>query len=277
MIHWLVPSAAATRPSMLWAIFRLTNGRRCCWARSQRSFSSSASAASSPSRTSTPCSRNHAAPPRAASVVSATACTTRPIPARRMAFVHGPVRPVWWHGSSVTSRVVSCSGVPASRAASRTATSAWAVPAPRWCPTCRTSPSTDSSAAPTTGLAPRTPRAAAVSAARIAAVSAAVNPRSGHRPAAGSDVAGAPAACGDVCARAGSPASSYASGPAAGRSGAPAALDGTRVGCGSPASSWAWGSAAGRSGTPVTTGRPRPRGAGPGTRCRWWPPCAGAC
>ena len=56
VIHRLVPSAAATRPSSVEAAFQVTNGRPCVTAKVQAALSASASSASTPPTTSTPAS-----------------------------------------------------------------------------------------------------------------------------------------------------------------------------------------------------------------------------
>ena len=65
----------------------------------------SASACSTPSSTSTPAARSRSRPPPASWVGSGTATTTRATPAAISASAQGPVRPVWAHGSRVTTAV----------------------------------------------------------------------------------------------------------------------------------------------------------------------------
>ena len=69
-----------------------------------------------------------AAPPAATGFGSVWAKTTRATPAATSASAHGPVRPVWLHGSRVTTAVPPRAASPAWRRAS---TSACAVPMPR--------------------------------------------------------------------------------------------------------------------------------------------------
>lgn len=172
VIHWLVPSDAAARPSRLCAHFTVTCGRPRRCTVSQESRSAVASAADTPDSTSTPAARRRSAPPEEWSPGSPTAYTTRETPAAMRASAHGPVRPVWLHGSRVTTAVApwAAPGVSCDSAS----TSACGVPAPRCHPSARTSPSRESSTAPTCGLTPRGPRAASSSARRIASCSAAL-------------------------------------------------------------------------------------------------------
>ncbi len=164
VIHRLVPSAAATRPSRVVAAFHVTNGRPWVTAKVQASLSAAARSASSPPLTSTPAARSRAAPPAATGLGSAWANTTRPTPASTSACAHGPVRPVWLHGSRVTTAVAPRASAPARASAS---TSACGVPAPRWKPSASTEPSGRSSTQPTRGLGPvGTPGVAASSSAR---------------------------------------------------------------------------------------------------------------
>ena len=106
LIQRLVPSAAALRPSRLVASFQVTNGRPCSSAKVQARFSARDSRSISPKATSTPGRASAASPPRATGLGSGCAKTTRATPASISAWLHGPVRPVWWHGSSVTTAVV---------------------------------------------------------------------------------------------------------------------------------------------------------------------------
>ena len=73
VIHWLVPSAAAARPSRLCAHFTVTCGRPRRCTSSQDASSSVAATASSPASTSTPASRSRSAPPVDSGLGSGTA------------------------------------------------------------------------------------------------------------------------------------------------------------------------------------------------------------
>jgi hypothetical protein len=105
VIHWLVPSAAAERPSSVAANFQVTYGRPRRTAVSQATLPCSASRRRTPVSTRRSAPRRVAAPPAATGVGSSTAMTTRLIPALISAWAHGPVRPVWLQGSSVTIAV----------------------------------------------------------------------------------------------------------------------------------------------------------------------------
>ena len=88
---------------------------------------------------------------------SSTAATTRATPASTMRLTHGPVRPWWQHGSSVQYSVAPRARAPASASA---CTSACASPARSWNPWPTTTPSADTTTAPTSGLGLVRPRAA---------------------------------------------------------------------------------------------------------------------
>ena len=88
-----------------WRTSRSRTGRRCSTAKVQTRFSARASSASSPVSTSTPAARRVSAPPTATGFGSGCATTTRRTPAPTRAWEHGPVRPVWLQGSSVTTAV----------------------------------------------------------------------------------------------------------------------------------------------------------------------------
>ncbi len=171
--HRELPSAAALRPSRVVANFQVTNGRWCSTAKVHTRLSSRASSSSRPDSTSSPWARRWAAPPDATGLASGWAKTTRRTPAATSAAAQGPVRPVWLQGSSVTTAVVPRADSPAR---ARASASAWAVPAPRWCPSATVRPSPSSSTQPTRGLGPSgTPgEAASARARRIAACSAVV-------------------------------------------------------------------------------------------------------
>ena len=107
-IHFESPVRVATLPSSVIADLKSTHGRpvRACLRKAW--LASRARAASSPPATSTrtPSSRRMPRPrPEAFSVGSSEATTTRPIPACRIASVHGGVLPSWQHGSSDTKIV----------------------------------------------------------------------------------------------------------------------------------------------------------------------------
>ena len=110
------PGAAAMRPSRLIAAFRMTNGRRCAHQREERLRS--ARAASSP-QTPTVDRRRRAragsAKPRpcTSGFGSSIAATTRAMPASHDRGAHGPVRPMWQHGSSVQYSVAPRARAPA--------------------------------------------------------------------------------------------------------------------------------------------------------------------
>ena len=171
----LVPSAAALRPSRVVANFQVTKGRPCSTAKVHTRLTARASSTISPCSTSTPPSRSSAAPPAATGLGSAWANTTRRTPASRRAIAHGPVRPVWAHGSRVTTAVVPRARCPA---CTRASASACRLPAPRWYPSATVAPASSSSTQPTRGLGPSgTPGVTASARARvIAACSAAVKP-----------------------------------------------------------------------------------------------------
>ena len=65
VIHWLVPSAAALRPSRVVASFHVTRGRPSATVRAQRSLIAAASSASTPPVTWTPAACSRSAPPEA--------------------------------------------------------------------------------------------------------------------------------------------------------------------------------------------------------------------
>lgn len=117
VIQRLLPSAAAIRPSSVAAYFQRTKGRPRRTDVSHATLTAAASSASSPLSTSTPAARSVAAPPDAAGLGSDTACTTRATPASISAWAHGPVLPVWLHGSSVTTAVPPRAASPAARSA----------------------------------------------------------------------------------------------------------------------------------------------------------------
>jgi hypothetical protein len=172
LTHRLVPSAAALRPSRVVANFQVTNGRRCSRANVQARFTARASRSSRPMSTTTPAARSAWAPPAATGLGSGWANTTRATPASISACAHGPVRPVWLHGSSVTTAVapLAASADPSASTAASAAASACGVPAPRWNPSAISEPSGASSTQPTRGLGPSgTPGEAASSRARLIA------------------------------------------------------------------------------------------------------------
>ena len=116
VIHRLVPSAAAVRPSSVAAYFQVTNGAPGDGGE-PAALSACASSARTPASTSTPARAAVARRrPRAGGVGRAK--TTRATPASSSACVQGPVRPVWSHGSSVTTAVPP-GPAPAGRARAR--------------------------------------------------------------------------------------------------------------------------------------------------------------
>src|SRR5690554_335232 len=91
------------------------------------------------------------------------------------ACLHGPVRPVWLQGSSVTTAVAprACSGDSLLRAS----TSAWAVPAPRCQPSASIRPPASRMTQPTCGFTPKAgPCAATERACRMADTTAGLSP-----------------------------------------------------------------------------------------------------
>ena len=94
LIHLLVPSWAAARPSILLAHFRLTKGRLFFAAVNHTLDCSSALSAKIPDSTSTPASWRVFEPPAELSPGSLEAKTTLLIPASISATAHGPVFPV---------------------------------------------------------------------------------------------------------------------------------------------------------------------------------------
>ena len=99
------PGAAAIRPSRLVAAFRMTNGRPSPHQREETADSARrASLAPQPDVDRARRASRRNAKPRAAAPAgfgSSIAATTRAMPAATMRLTHGPVRPVWQHGSSV--------------------------------------------------------------------------------------------------------------------------------------------------------------------------------
>ena len=120
------------------AIFSVTKGRLRATAGSQVRSSARPSSSRTPVTTSIPAARRVSAPPAATGLGSGTATTTRATPASMSARAHGPVRPVWLQGSSVTTAVHPRTSTPAARAASSAATSACGVPTPACHPSART-------------------------------------------------------------------------------------------------------------------------------------------
>ncbi len=169
VIHRLVPSAAADRPSRVVATFQVTRGRPLTKADVQARLRDSASTARRPPTTSTPTARSRSAPPPARGLGSAWAKTTRVMPAARRAAVQGPVSPVCERGSSVTYAVAPAAASPASASAT---TSACGVPAPAWKPAPTVSPEASTMTAPTRGFtSARGPPAASSRAADMGAIS----------------------------------------------------------------------------------------------------------
>src|SRR5665647_2541506 len=136
VIQRLEPSVAATRPSNVNASLSVTNGRPVRTACAHTRSSTSAWSASTLPTTSTPASRSRVAPPAASGFGSSRPCTTLAIPFASNSSVQGGVRPVWLHGSSVTTAVAPLRSMPCARAAATAAASACGVPAPWGRPVC---------------------------------------------------------------------------------------------------------------------------------------------
>ena len=97
-----------------------------------------------------PCSRRYASPcPETAGFGSCTATTTRAMPDATIGRTHGPVRPVWQQGSSVTYMVAPRARSPATR---RAWISACGSPARSWAPCPTRVPSGATITHPTIGL-----------------------------------------------------------------------------------------------------------------------------
>lgn len=94
MIHREWPEAVAIRPSKLIAIFKCTKGRPEVMYRMNASFNCRASASAIPTSTRMPARRSASKPrPHTRGFGSSMEATTRAMPARMMASVHGGVRP----------------------------------------------------------------------------------------------------------------------------------------------------------------------------------------
>ncbi len=103
VIHWLVPSGRAVRPSSEAAAFMRTQGRPRAMRLRKPMVISRASAAPGPTATSTPAARSRAKPcPATWGFGSSSEATTRAMPAAANASQQGPVRPWWAQGSRVT-------------------------------------------------------------------------------------------------------------------------------------------------------------------------------
>ncbi len=103
VIHLLVPSASAVRPSRLAPSFKVTHGRRVSMRRRKPRLISAASPASRPCPVAMPASSRRASPePSTRGLGSRIATITRRTPAAISASVHGGVRPWCEQGSSVT-------------------------------------------------------------------------------------------------------------------------------------------------------------------------------
>ena len=149
VIHRESPPAAAICPSREMASFSVTNGLPETTHRQNPRLSSRASASIDPRCTTRPAPRSRLAPrPETAGFGSSIAYATRAIPAARIAAVHGPVRPRWSHGSSVTYRSAPRAAIPAR---CRASISAWGSPAAWWYPSPTTRPPRTTTA-PTAGL-----------------------------------------------------------------------------------------------------------------------------
>ena len=103
VIHWLAPLGKAVRPSSELAAFMRTQGMPRTMRLKKPMFNSRVSCALGPISTSMPAARSLAKPaPPTLGFGSCTEATTRPMPAAIKASLHGPVRPWWEQGSSVT-------------------------------------------------------------------------------------------------------------------------------------------------------------------------------
>ncbi len=145
-----IPAAAAMRPSIVVATFAITIGRPCVCTMVKARFRRSACSWRSPTSTSIPLARSSSKPlPLTRGLGSGIAATTLLMPDAITRRVHGPVRPVWQHGSSVTNIVAPRARSPASSSAK---TSAWGSPARGCRPYPTTTPSGDTITAPTIGF-----------------------------------------------------------------------------------------------------------------------------
>ena len=103
VIHWLVPSGRAVKPSSEAATFSRTQGVPRVMRLTKPSFSASAWAWPNPTSTCTPAARSRAKPwPPTSGLGSLMLATTRAMPAASRASQQGPVRPWCEQGSSVT-------------------------------------------------------------------------------------------------------------------------------------------------------------------------------
>ena len=146
------PVSVATLPSRVMADLNSTHGRpvRACLRKAWLSWRARAASSPSATTTSMPSSRRIPRPrPEAFSVGSSEATTTRPMPERAIASVHGGVRPWWQQGSSETYIVAPLRSV--SPASAIAATSACGPPSIACQPSPTTSPSLTTTA-PTSGL-----------------------------------------------------------------------------------------------------------------------------
>jgi hypothetical protein len=103
VIHWLLPSGSAVRPSSVAASFTRTHGRARSMREKKPRLSSRAWSRISPTSTAMPAARSRASPaPSTCGNGSSEAATTRATRAAISASAQGPVRPWWAQGSSVT-------------------------------------------------------------------------------------------------------------------------------------------------------------------------------
>lgn len=103
VIHWLAPLGSAVKPSREAATFMRTQGVPRSMRLKNPTFKARDASAPGPTSTATPAARSRANPwPATSGFGSASDATTLPMPAPISASQHGPVRPWWAQGSSVT-------------------------------------------------------------------------------------------------------------------------------------------------------------------------------
>ena len=136
VIHWLAPLGSAVFPSRDAAIFMRTHGvfRTMRLKKPMLSSRDAIAMGSSGGKTttSTPAARRRSKPcPATSGLGSVLVATTRLIPAAINASQHGPVRPWWEQGSSVTYAVAPTTEFPLAVASRNAMISAWKLPT-RW-------------------------------------------------------------------------------------------------------------------------------------------------
>jgi hypothetical protein len=160
VIHWLLPSGSAVRPSSDAATLSRTQGR---WRRMREKkpmLSSRAASDIAPSTTSTrmPAARSRCTPaPLTSGLGSMANTTTRATCAAMSASQHGGVRPWCAQGSSETHAVPPASDAPDACAARSAITSACASPARCVAPSPTARPCASASTQPTRGLGSERP------------------------------------------------------------------------------------------------------------------------